>query len=107
MCHVEAKVVHRDIKPENCVLNKRNELVLVDFGMSKCFQGEDDIFKKTNGTILFFAPEIVKTGVANKVIRGRQTDIWAAGVTLYAIASGGTLPISANNIPDLQDALLN
>jgi serine/threonine protein kinase len=71
MCHVEAKVLHRDIKPENCVLNKRNELVLVDFGASKCFEGEDDVVKGSAGSMLYFAPEIVRTGVKNKIVHGK------------------------------------
>jgi serine/threonine protein kinase len=63
--------VHRDIKPENFVMKNEQELVLVDFGVSKRFEGEDDTLKGTAGTKLFFAPEIVKTGVKNKVIHGK------------------------------------
>jgi len=43
----------------------------------------------------FYAPEIVRTGIKNKVVRGRQTDIWAAGVTLFIIASNGMFPFDA------------
>jgi serine/threonine protein kinase len=53
------------------MLNKRNELVLVDFGVSKCFEEEDDVIKGTLGTMLYYAPEIVRTGVKNKVVYGR------------------------------------
>jgi serine/threonine protein kinase len=107
MCHEEAKVLHRDIKPENCMLNKRDELVLVDFGISKCFEGDNDIVKGSAGTMLYFAPEIVRTGVKNKVIYGRHCDIWAAGVTLYNIASGGKKPFDASDVFELKDKLLN
>jgi calcium/calmodulin-dependent protein kinase kinase 2 len=86
MCHEEAKVIHRDIKPDNLVLNNINELVLVDFGLAKQFEGNEDICKNTAGSCLFFAPEIVKTG-QKKEIRGRRTDIWAVGVTFYYIAT--------------------
>ena len=41
-CHVQARVIHRDIKPENMMLNGKNEIVLVDFGLSKNFEGEND-----------------------------------------------------------------
>ena len=40
--HVESKLVHHDIKPENIVLNKQEDIVLVDFGISRHFYGEDD-----------------------------------------------------------------
>ena len=107
MCHYEAKVIHRDIKPENCMLNKRNELVLVDFGVSKCFEEENDVVRGTAGTMNYFAPEIVRTGVKNKVVYGRKCDIWAAGVTLYNIASGGKKPFDATCIFEIKDKILN
>jgi serine/threonine protein kinase len=89
--HVESKLVHHDIKPENIVLNKQEDIVLVDFGISRHFYGEDDLTRgqsNSEGTILYFAPERVKTGVKDKKIYGRQTDIWAAGITLYYLATG-------------------
>ena len=70
-CHEEVKVVHRDIKPENFVLNSENDIVLVDFGLSRRFEGDDDVVKLTQGTKAFYAPEIVRTGVVNKVIHGK------------------------------------
>ena len=70
-CHVEAKVVHRDIKPDNLVLNKQEELVLIDFGLSRQFEDDNDIMKNIAGTCLYYAPEVVQTGLKNKVIRGR------------------------------------
>ena len=44
---------------------------MVDFGVSKRFEGDDDTIKGTAGTKLFFAPEIVKTGDPNKIIHGK------------------------------------
>ena len=87
-CHEEAHVIHRDIKPENMMLNKENEIVLVDFGLSKVFEGEDDVLRGTAGTMKYYAPEIVRTGIKNKQIHGKQTDIWATGITLFNLATG-------------------
>jgi len=41
-CHEETSVVHRDIKPENVMLNENDDAVVVDFGVSALFEGEDD-----------------------------------------------------------------
>ncbi len=53
------------------MLNKDNDIVLVDFGISKRFTGDDDVIRGTAGTTLYFAPEIVRTGIKNKVVHGR------------------------------------
>lgn len=53
------------------MLNQKNELVLVDFGLSKNFEDENDTLRGTAGTMKFFAPEVVRTGVKDKVIYGR------------------------------------
>jgi len=53
------------------MLSSNGDLVLVDFGASKKFEGDDDIVKGNSGTMRFYAPEIVRTGVPNKILRGR------------------------------------
>ena len=83
------KLLHRDIKPENLVLNSKEELVIVDFGGSHTFKDENDLLKGrelSHGTMQFFAPEMTKRA-AEKVVYGRQAEIWAAGLTLYCIAT--------------------
>jgi len=88
--HVHQCIAHRDIKPENFVLNESDELVLVDFGLAKSFKDNgDDTVKGICGTIRFYAPEVVQTGVKDKVIHAKKTDIWAAGVFLYRLFTGG------------------
>lgn len=73
-CHEDARVCHNDIKPDNLVvLDKSNRLVLVDFGVSFSFDGENDVLKgNAQGTMRFFAPEIVAPSQGKtKVIKGR------------------------------------
>ena len=74
----------------NMMLNgKDQDLVLVDFGVSNRFSADDDLLKTTAGTYHFFAPEMVKTGCSGpKIVHGKQSDIWAAGISLYCIATG-------------------
>ena len=48
------------------------EIFLCDFGCSEFFQPKSDrLSKATKGTYLFMAPEIFKTGVSEKVVKGR------------------------------------
>ena len=103
-CHEEAHVIHRDIKPENLMIDESKDLVLIDFGISIRFEGENDLIKGTAGTMYFYAPEIVKGG-KNKVIHGKKIDIWASGVSLYNMASG-KLPFTANTMIALQRQIL-
>jgi serine/threonine protein kinase len=70
------------------MLNKESDIVIVDFGISVHYKESDVLSGKTMGTVKYYAPEIVRTGVKNKVIHGLKTDVWAAGITLYQIASG-------------------
>jgi serine/threonine protein kinase len=44
------------------MVNRNNEIVLVDFGLSRQFSGEDDVMRGTAGTLLYYAPEVVRTG---------------------------------------------
>ena len=60
--------------------------------MSKFFEGEDDRVRDIQGTPYYYAPEMINdsgsTIKKEKVMLGRQIDIWCLGVTLYQIASG-------------------
>lgn len=74
------------MKAENAMINKNGDAILVDFGVSACFDGVDDSVSKTQGSMKYFAPEIVKTGV-KKEVHARKTDIWALGVTFFNMAT--------------------
>ena len=55
---------------------------MIDFGIAAMIEEGNDLIKNTIGSVRFFSPEQVRTGV-KKVISGRQLDVWAFGVTLY------------------------
>ena len=76
-------IVHRDIKPQNILITKDKRAKLADFGVSQLFEEGDDKLTKTEGTYHFMAPECCDPEV--DAFSGKAVDIWALGVTLYAM----------------------
>ena len=78
-------ITHRDIKSENILFKKENtlEVKLIDFGMSYKNEGNEKKLSEILGTPFYMAPEIFNGKYDNKV------DLWACGVLLYELLSGG------------------
>lgn len=69
-----AKLYHKDIKPSNIMINKMDELYLIDFNIS---------VSKPNmieGTVNYKAPEMDRN---SKYVGREKVDIFAIGVMLY------------------------
>ena len=65
------------------MLDKDDNLIMVDFGESSRFLEEDDVLGGSKGTLLYRAPEYYLDGYSgNKTINLRPVDIWAAGASL-------------------------
>ena len=83
----ERQVIHRDIKLENILLEGDNEdaltVKIIDFGFSTVVSPGKKI-RVFCGTPSYMAPEIV-----NKTENiDTHTDVWAAGVVLFAMLAG-------------------
>jgi serine/threonine protein kinase len=83
-------IVHRDLKPSNVLVRKDGEVKLLDFGIAKLIEAENDPERQTaftiGGTALtpeYAAPEQLK-GEAITV----STDVYALGVLLYLLLTG-------------------
>jgi protein phosphatase len=74
-------VIHRDIKPENLHLSSDGVLRILDLGVAKHANGDTQAIASA-GTPSYMAPELLRGEEATL-----ETDIYAAGVTLYHLLS--------------------
>ena len=94
-------VIHRDLKPQNIMINKRGEVVIMDFGLA-AISDQLSGAEVRNGTPAYMAPEQLKgSGVT------ARSDIYALGLVLYELFTGKK-PYDARNVQqliDLQDSV--
>lgn len=106
-------IVHRDVKPQNLLIAADGTAKLTDFSTAERV-GTNDMLKKTAGTYQFFAPEscnckrVFNGRLAKNTdgVSGRASDIWALGVTMYAMLYN-RLPFWGGSIIDILDAIAN
>ena len=83
----EKGIVHRDIKPENVILESNGGLKVIDLGVAKLRQFAEPQAFETPGTRSYMAPELFAGAPAEE-----SSDIFALGVTIYRMFSGGAYP---------------
>ena len=101
-CHKVAGIIHRDIKPENLLIRTDDTLCIADFGISFMLENGSDESRATLGSAYYMAPEICTCSK----YKGRLTDIWAAGVTLYYMATS-KLPFESVKRSELNDYIIS
>ena len=104
----EKGVVHRDLKPANVKITPDGKVKVLDFGLAKAFaDGVSDLHLSNSptmmspsmpgmilGTAAYMSPEQAKGKAVDK-----RADIWAFGVVVYEMLTGGTM-FSGNRVGD-------
>ena len=86
-----AGIIHRDIKPENIILLSDGGLKLVDLGVARIpGMQKDHVF--VPGTPSYKAPELFEGRNRAASPGDERSDIFALGVTLYRMFTGGAYP---------------
>lgn len=93
-------VAHRDIKPENILLDSKNDIKLIDFGLGRMYENKEKLATAC-GSPCYAAPEMV----ARKTYNGTMVDIWSSGVTLFAMLCGH-LPFDDDDLSTLYSKIL-
>ncbi|GLH73920.1 hypothetical protein GETHLI_24220 [Geothrix limicola] len=100
----EHEVIHRDIKPANILVSrqgKRLRAKLMDFGVAQ--MGPSGLTQAGTwmGTVSYMAPEYLDTGKASP-----SSDLFAMGVILYEIVTGGRKPFHGDTTTGVLNRIL-
>lgn len=106
VCH-SRDVVHHDVKPQNVFVTADGTYKLGDFGCATRVArdvetGVAELVGKTPGTPAFTAPECCEGEPAD----GFKADVWAAGMTAHALATGA-YAYQAENAWETYQKILN
>ncbi|MEZ6122460.1 MAG: family 16 glycoside hydrolase [Planctomycetaceae bacterium] len=85
----KAGFIHRDLKPGNIMVDHENEPVILDFGLARRVDPQDDIRLTQTGTVVgspaYMSPEQAD-GHNEKI--GVRSDVYSLGVILYELLTG-------------------
>jgi serine/threonine protein kinase len=95
-------IVHRDIKADNIMINSKNQIKVMDFGLAK-LKGSLKLTRtsSTVGTLAYMAPEQMQGGNVDP-----RSDIFAFGVLFFEMLSG-RLPFRGEHEAAMMYSIIN
>lgn len=96
-------VIHRDLKPENIMLCPNNEPKVMDFGLAKSLESQDNL-SMTNeilGTPAYMSPEQSESSHVTAA-----TDVYSLGIILYE-ALCGRVPFRGKTLASILQQIFN
>ena len=95
-------IVHRDIKADNIMLNSRNQVKVMDFGLAK-IKGSLKLTRSSStvGTLAYMAPEQVRGEEVDP-----RSDIFSFGVVLFEMLTGA-IPFRGEHEAAVMYSVLN
>lgn len=105
-------IIHRDLKPANIMINSRDQVKLVDFGLAKVHTDDDSISSRIStasqtelGTIIGTLPYMSPEQVVGKSVDHR-TDYFSLGTVLYELTTQ-RLPFHGNSAIELANEIIH
>ena len=91
--HVHSKkIIHRDIKSLNLFFDADDNVLVGDLGIAKVLSPNTMFARTIVGTPYYLSPELCEDKPYNE-----KSDVWALGVVLYEMCTGGKHPFDAQN----------
>jgi TolB-like protein/Flp pilus assembly protein TadD/predicted Ser/Thr protein kinase len=95
-------IVHRDVKSDNIMINSKNQVKIMDFGLAK-LKGSLKLTKtsSTVGTLAYMSPEQIKGEEVDA-----RSDIFSFGIVLFEMLTGRT-PFSGEHEAAMMYSIVN
>jgi len=94
-------LLHGDLQPRNIRVLPGDQIKVLDFGIAKALSLSRKVTRNDFGSIAYLSPERLDTGDIDA-----QADLWAVGVLLYEMVSGGR-PFKAADTRRLEQQILS